>query len=96
MVFRFYTNAVSQASRKMAAGVFVTGLLLMGFGLLVYVLRDLFAIIAAMVFFAVGIGCTVTAARIFWAQRRFNKMSRSEGADYRENVQIHVEEHYDL
>ena len=95
MVFRFYTNAVAQASRKMAAGVFVTGLLLIGFGLLVYVLRDLFAIIAAMVFFAVGIGCTVTAARIFWAQRRFDKISRNEGGDYRENVQIHVEEHYD-
>jgi hypothetical protein len=93
MVLRFYTNAVSQASRKMAAGVFVTGLLLIGFGLLVYILRDLFAIIFAMVFFAVGIGCTVTAARIFWAQRRLNKISRNDGADYRENVQIHIEEH---
>ncbi|MHC4335688.1 MAG: hypothetical protein ACYSUP_07615 [Planctomycetota bacterium] len=96
MVFRFYTNAVSQASRKVAAGVFITGLLLIGFGLLVYVLRDLFAIIAAMVFFAVGIGCAVTAARIFWAQRQFNKMSRKDGPDHRENVQIHIEEHRDL
>jgi CHASE2 domain-containing sensor protein len=96
MVFRFYTNAVSQASRKVAAGVFITGLLLIGFGLLVYILRDVFAIIAAMVFFAVGIGCTVTAARIFWAQRQFNKMSRKDGADHRENVQIHIKEHRDL
>jgi len=95
MVFRFYTNAVSQASRKVAAGVFVTGLLLIGFGFLVYVLRELFAIIFAMLFFVVGIGCAVTAARIFWAQRRLEKMSRNNGADYRENVQIHIEEHYD-
>ncbi|HUT31007.1 MAG TPA: hypothetical protein VMX13_14535 [Sedimentisphaerales bacterium] len=96
MVFRFYTNAVARASRRAAAGIFVTGLLLIGFGLLVYVLRDLFAIVATVVFFAAGIGCAVTAVKIFWVQRNFRRMSGSDTEAYRKNVQIHIDEHYDL
>jgi hypothetical protein len=96
MSFRFYTNAISQASRKVAAGVFILGLLLIGFGFLVYVLRDLFAILAAMIFFIAGVGCGITAIKILLAQRKLNKMSRGDSEDYRKNVQIHIEEHYDL
>jgi hypothetical protein len=96
MVFRFYTDAVARASRRAAAGIFVTGLLLIGFGFLVYVLRDLFAVIAAMVFFAAGIGCAVTAVKIFWAQRNLREMSGNDTEAYRKNVQIHIDEHYDL
>jgi hypothetical protein len=93
MSFRFYTNAISQASRKVAAGVFILGLLLIGFGFLVYVLRDLFAILAAMIFFIAGAGCGVTAIKILLAQRKLNKMSRGDSESYRKNVQIHIEEH---
>ena len=57
MSFRFYTNAISQASRNFAAGLFVVGLLLIGFGFLVFVLRDLFALLAAAVFVFAGVGC---------------------------------------
>jgi hypothetical protein len=92
MSFRFYTNVISQASRNFAAGLFIVGLLLIGFGFLVYVLRDLFAVLAAIVFFVVGIGCAVTAVRIFWAQREFDK-AVSDSPEYRENVRIHIEEH---
>lgn len=95
MVFRFYTNAVARASRRAAGGIFVTGLLLIGFGFLVYVLRDLFAIIATVVFFAAGLGCVGTAAKIFWAQRNLGKMSGGDAEAYRKNVQIHIDEHYD-
>ena len=95
MSFRFYTNLISQASRNFAAGLFVTGLLLIGFAFLVYVLRDLFAMLAAAIFVFAGIGCTVTAGRIFFAQRRIDKVSRDGGDSYRQNVRIHVEEHYD-
>ena len=96
MVFRSYTNAVARASRRAAAGIFVTGLLLIGFGFLVYVLRDLFAIVATVVFFAAGIGCAITAVKILWAQRSFRKMGGSDTEGYRKNVQIHMDEHYDL
>jgi len=53
MSFRFYTNAISRASRNFAAGLFIVGLLLIGFGFLVYILWDLFAILASIVFFVV-------------------------------------------
>jgi len=95
MDFRFYRNAISQASKKAAAGLFVTGLLLIGFGLLVYVLRDLFAMLASLVFFVGGVGCGITAIKIFLAQRKLNKMSGDDSGVYRENVEIHGKEHYD-
>jgi hypothetical protein len=95
MSFRFYTNVISQASRNFAAGLFIVGLLLIGFGFLVYVLRDLFAVLAAVVFFVAGIGCAITAAKIFLAQRKLDKAASDNSSPYRENVQIHLEEHYD-
>ena len=95
MSFRFYTNAISQASKNFAAGLFVVGLLLIGFGFLVYVLRDLFAVLAAIVFFVTGIGCGITAIKIFLAQRKLDKINSDDSSGYRENVQIHIEEHYD-
>ena len=95
MSFRFYTNAISQPSRNFAAGLFITGLLLIGFGFLVYILRDLFAILASIVFFVTGVGCGITAVKIFWAQRKLDKINSGDSQDYRENVQIHIEEHQD-
>jgi len=94
MSFRFYSNAVSQASRNFAAGLFIVGLLLIGFGFLVYILRDLFAVLASIVFFAAGVGCGITAVKIFWMQRILDRKIDSE-EPYRENVQIHIEEHHD-
>ena len=93
MSFRFYTNVISQASRNFAAGLFITGLLLIGFGFLVYILRDLFAVLASIVFFVAGLGCGITAVKIFWAQHKLDKMSSDDPQGYRENVQIHIEHH---
>lgn len=87
---------ISQASRNFAAGLFVTGLLLIGFGFLVYILRDLFAILFAIIFFLGGLGCGATAVKIFLAQRQLDKMdSNTDAADYRRNVRIHKEEFYE-
>jgi hypothetical protein len=94
MSFRFYTDAISQASRNFASGLFIVGLLLIGFGFLVFVLRDLFALLAAAVFVIAGVGCGITALKIFLAQRRLDR--RIDSAEpYRENVRIHIEEHHD-
>ena len=87
MSFRFYTNAVSQASRRFAAGAFIVGLLLMGLGAIILALPEIFAFLAALVFFIGGIGCAITAVKIFLAQRRFNKIT-SDSQLYRENVEI--------
>lgn len=93
MSFGFYRSVVSQASRNFAGGLFVTGLLLIGFGFLVFVLRDLFAFLAAALFVFAGVGCGVTAFRIWWAQRRIDKMHSKGPEGYRENVRIHIEEY---
>lgn len=86
---------ISQASRNFAAGLFITGMLLIGFGFLVYVLRDLFAVLASIVFFIVGLGCGTTAVKIFLAQRKLDKMNSDRGmSDYRRNVRVHREEYY--
>jgi len=93
MSFRFYTNVISQASRNFAAGLFIVGLLLIGFGFLVYILRDLFAILASIVFFVVGLVCGTTAVKIFLAQRKLDKMNSDDyTTGYRRNVRIHTEE----
>ena len=83
--FFFQGDPVRQAGRSIAKGALVTGLLLIGFGMLVFILRDLFAILAAAVFFMAGVSAIGYAARIFWATRRMNKHSEP----YRDNVQIH-------
>ena len=93
MSLRFYTNVISQASRNFAAGLFIVGLLLIGFGFLVYILRELFAILAAIVFFVAGVGCAITAVKIFWTLHKLDKTAPDDSEPYRENVHIHIEHH---
>lgn len=94
-MFRFYTNAISQASKGIAKGIFTVGLLLVGFGILILAMPAFFAMLAAAVFFIAGLGCTITAVKIFMAQRRFDKINNDDSQHYRENVHIHIEDHYD-
>jgi hypothetical protein len=94
-MFRFYTNAISQASKNVAKGIFVIGLLLIGFGILILALPELFAMLAALIFFIAGVGCAGTAMKIYLAQRRIDKFHSDESGDYRENVRIHIEDDYD-
>ena len=89
MSFRFYTNAVSKASRTVAAGTFIIGLLLIGFGTIIVALPKIFAYLFGGVFVFAGIGCAITSVKIFLAQRRFNKMASDNSQEHRENVRIH-------
>ena len=95
MSFQFYSNVISQASRRIAGGIFATGLMLIGFGLLIYLMPKFFATLAAIVFFIAGIGTCITALKIFAAQHRINKETNNESDEYRKNVRIHTEERYD-
>jgi hypothetical protein len=96
MPFRFYTNILSQASRSVASGIMVVGLLLIGFGVVIVALPQLFAYLAAMVFFVAGLGCAATAFKIFWLQRRIDRFHADDDLDvYRKNVRIHTGERYD-
>jgi len=92
MFFRFYTDTISNASKRVAAAIFITGLLLIGFGLLIYALRDFFAILFTILFHVAGIGCLVTAAKIMWVQTQLRDQSSYRDRPYRKNVQIHLEE----
>lgn len=96
MPFRFYSNALSKASRSVAGVILVVGLLLIGFGFLIAALPELFAYLAAALFFLAGVGCGLTALKILWAQRRFDKMSSDDTQAYRHNVRIHTTHHHDL
>jgi hypothetical protein len=95
MSFRCYTNAISQASRNVAAAIFIVGLLLIGFGVLIVAFSEIFALLAAAVFFIAGIGCGITAFKIFIVHRHFDRARRDGSDAHRENVQIHIEDHYD-
>jgi len=93
MSFRFWINAISQASRGVAAGIFVVALLLIGFGVVILALPEIFAFLAAAVFFGAGIGCAITAVKIFLAQRRLDKLTDNKSYGYRENVEIYTEQY---
>ncbi len=67
-------------------------MLLIGFGFLIWVLRELFAILFAIIFCIAGIGCICTAIKVFWSVRKFEKMNPDEPHGYRSNVRIHSEE----
>jgi hypothetical protein len=54
-------------------------------------LPELFAFLAAAVFFFAGGACAVFALKLFWAQRRLNKFAPHDDlTDYRQNVRIHT------
>ncbi len=96
MSFRFYTNVISQASRTVAASLSVLGLMLVGFGVIIAAFPEVFAYLAAAIFFVAGIGCAITAFKIFWAQRKLDKTTSDDSPGYRENVRIHIEDHQDF
>jgi hypothetical protein len=96
MIFRSYTNVLSQASRSLAAGILTVGLLLMGFGVVIAAFPEVFAFLAAAIFFMAGASCAVIAAKILWAQWRLNHSSQDPAEPYRYNVRIHTHEYHDV
>lgn len=72
----FIKDPFSQATGAVAKGAFIVGLLLIGFGLLVFVLRDLFAFIAAAIFFMAGFSAIGYAIRLWIVQYKLRKSGR--------------------
>ena len=81
-------------SRGFAKGLFVIGLLLIGFGVLVYVLKEIFAAIAAAIFVVAGLGCCYNAIKLFFVGRKMRNMDVDFEQDggYRKNVRIHTKD----
>jgi hypothetical protein len=90
MVFQFYSNAISKASRSFSGWMFVLGLILIGIGVLIYILRDLFAILFMALFFVFGLGCIGMAVRIFVSTLKMQKMQNQKEDDGRENVRVRI------
>jgi hypothetical protein len=95
-MFHYYTNMISQTSRAAAAGIFSVGLLLIGFGFLIYLLPKFFATLAAIVFVVAGSACSAAALKILLAQRKLDKFASDDLDAYRKNVHIHIEDHYNI
>ena len=95
--FRFQSNQFSQATRGVAGSVFVLGLLLLGFALLIVRFPELFAGLIAMFFVFAGIGTIGFSLKLFMASRRFDKMNDPQ-EPYRDNVRVHqgVDEDLDV
>lgn len=90
MFFKFSSNAFSQATNSIAKGSLVVGLMLIGFGMLVFILRDLFAFLAAALFFMAGFSAIIYAAKIFWAGHKMKRGMHTGSQAYRENVNVHI------
>jgi hypothetical protein len=87
---------MSQATKGLAKGSLVLGLLLIGFGMLVFILRDLFALLAAGIFFIAGFSAIGYAVKLFIAAHRMEKDTSGPDGAYRENVNIRTDDHYDM
>ena len=88
MLFNFYSNSFNQLSKGYAKGLFVVGLLLVGFGTLVWILKEVLAVIAAAIFIIVGFVCCFNAVRIFLGTMKSEKQDNDGRSD---NVKIHIE-----
>ncbi|MCF7975109.1 MAG: hypothetical protein K9N55_14950 [Phycisphaerae bacterium] len=95
MVFRYYSNAVSQATKGIATSILVVGLVLVFFGVLILAMPEVFAFLAACLFFLAGSGCALTAGKIYLAQRTMDRVSPPESTVYRSNVRIHTRGGFD-
>jgi predicted membrane protein len=88
-MFKIYSNTFSKATRSAATFIFIIGLLLIGFGVVIIAFPEIFAFLAAMIFFIAGIGCAGTALKIFLASRRMRSNDSAPSNEYRDNVRIH-------
>jgi len=92
MFFNFYSNSFNQLSKGYAKVLFILGLLLIGFGTLVWILKEVLAVIAAVIFIVVGCICCFNAIRIFISTVKANKKDDNG----RSNVKIRIEQDLDL
>ena len=89
-MFRFFIsgNPFRQATTQAAKISLLTGLFLIGLGLLVWLLKEIIAIIFMILFFMAGFSAIGWAVRLFIAQWKMRK----DHSVYREGVEVHFEE----
>lgn len=89
-MFRFFFSrpVEHEVGKTLVMGSLFGGLFLIGFGMLVFILRDLFAFLAAAVFFIAGFSAIGYAVRT-WILLYRTKRSDDDG---RRNVTIHFDD----
>jgi len=92
MFFNFYPNSFNQISKSYAKGLFIVGLLLIGFGTLVWILKEVLAVIAAAIFIVVGCGCCFNAVRILIGTMK----TRQDNDGRSGNVKVRIEQDLDI
>ena len=91
MFFRSNSNPFAEATRGIISFIFIVGLMLIGFGVLILAIPQVFVMIAAGIFFFAGLSVIGYAIKLFIAARRFNKASSPQDAK-RKNVKVRLEE----
>jgi len=84
----FQGNPFRQATQGLAKASLITGLILMGLGMLVWWLKAIIAIVFMIIFFMAGFSAIVYSVRLFIMQWKMRK----DKAVYREGVEVHFEE----
>ena len=84
----FQGNPFRQATQGLAKASLITGLILMGLGMLVWWLKEIIAIVFMIIFFMSGFSAIVYSIRLFILQWKMRK----DKAVYREGVEVHFEE----
>ena len=79
-------------NKGFAKGMFFLGLSLIGFAMLVWILKEVFAFIAAGIFILAGVGCISTAVKAWLYNRRFKTTASQNEDGFRKNVKIRYEE----
>lgn len=88
MNVRFYSRTLSQASKTMAMGILMGGLMLVGLGILIAAFPKVFAYVVAAILVASGLGLAGMAVKIFLMHRDAGQ-APSDGQDMRSpNVQV--------
>lgn len=93
MFFGYSSKDISKATNTIAAGIFIVGMVLIGFGVLIIALPELFALLAAAVFFIIGLSVIGYAIRLFVTIKKMQGMDGNNEI-YRENVEIHSPENH--
>lgn len=97
MLFRYYSNTISRASRGIAFGIFMFGLMLLGIGAVIAAFPQIFAYLVAAIFFVVGAGCLIGALKVYFSYRRFLRTSEhgDEGGFTEHSGRIHELDDFD-
>ena len=89
-MFRMFLNGnpFRQATQGLAKASLITGLFLIGLGMLVWWLKEIIAIVFMIIFFITGFSAISYALRLFILQWKMRK----DKSVYREGVEVHFED----